>query len=110
MNDRLADRIGAALGAFAALHEPQTPDAETVLGSISDGIVALDNDWRLIYANPAVGRLLGRDIGPMIGKPLHESLDIPPENPFRAAYMASKQSGEPLAFCGYSEIFAAWLE
>jgi PAS domain S-box-containing protein len=119
MSDRRAEqREGAESGELppAALRSADSPRdqpgsrAEAVLAGISDGIAALDNDWRLIYANPAVARLLGRDMGPMIGKPIHESLDIQPDNPFRNAYEASKQSGESLAFSAYSEIFAAWLD
>jgi PAS domain S-box-containing protein len=119
MSDRRAEqREGADSGELppAALRSADSPRdqpgsrAEAVLAGISDGIAALDNDWRLIYANPAVARLLGRDMGPMIGKPIHESLDIQPDNPFRNAYEASKQSGESLAFSAYSEIFAAWLD
>ena len=86
------------------------PVADTILASISDGIVALDNEWRLVYANPAATRIWGRDLTPLMGKSIHDSLDIAPDNPFRLAYMASKQNGEPIAFTGYSEVFAAWVD
>jgi PAS domain S-box-containing protein len=116
MTDRLAERLStpaqrsddASVVAFPAATQP--PGSEAILASISDGIIALDNDWRLVYANPAAHRIWGRDLAPMIGKSLHESLDIAPDNPFRAAYMASKQNGEPIAFTGYSEVFGAWID
>jgi len=120
MNDHLA--AGRSAGAdAAALRDdasvvplragvPVDPAAAAILASISDGIFALDNDWRLIYANSAAHRIWGRDLDPLIGKPLHESLDIAPENPFRIAYMASKQNRDPISFSGYSEIFAAWVD
>jgi PAS domain S-box-containing protein len=110
MDDRLADRIGVLRGAFLASHGIQPPDAETVLGGISDGIVALDNDWRLVYANAAATRIWGRDLTMFMGKSIHDSLGIPEDNKFRLAYMASKHNGEPIAFSGYSEIFAAWVD
>ena len=53
MDDRLADRLTELRGQFSALSDPQAPDADTILGGISDGIVALDNEWRLVYANAA---------------------------------------------------------
>src|SRR5207342_1335342 len=62
------------------------------------------------YANPAANRIWPRDLSPLFGKPLHDSLDIAPDNPFRLAYLASKQNGEPIAFTGYSEVFAAWVD
>jgi PAS domain S-box-containing protein len=116
MTDRLAERLStpaqrnddASVVAFTTGAQPLGPDA--ILAGISDGIVAVDNDWRLVYANPAAERIWGRDLAPLIGKSLHESLDIAPDNPFRAAYMASKQSGEPIAFTGYSEVFGAWID
>jgi PAS domain S-box-containing protein len=85
-------------------------DTDIILATISDGIVALDNDWRLVYFNPAAERMCGRDLGAMIGKPIHDWLDISPDNPFRIAYTASKQKGEPVALAGYSEVFAAWVD
>src|SRR3954447_826070 len=110
MDDRLADRLTELRGAFPALSDPQAPDADTVLGGISDGIVALDNEWRLVYANPGATRIWGRDLTMFMGKSLHDALGIAQDNRFRLAYMASKQNGEPIAFSGYSEIFAAWVD
>src|ERR1051325_5386643 len=110
MDDRLADRIGALRSPFAASSDAQAPDADTILGGISDGIVALDNEWRLVYANAAATRIWGRDLTMFMGKSLHDALAIPEDNKFRLAYMASKHNGEPIAFSGYSEIFAAWVD
>ncbi|TMJ01877.1 MAG: PAS domain S-box protein [Alphaproteobacteria bacterium] len=117
MSDRLTEM--AAGSAPARLRDdvviafPTAPlhvSADAILASISDGIVALDNDWRLVYANPAAQGIWGRDLRPLIGKSLHDVLDIAPDNPFRLAYMISKNNGEPIAFTGYSEIFAAWVD
>jgi len=121
MNDRLTERssddpsaqfrglTAAFRGVVEAAGHPH-PDATAILASISDGIVALDNEWRLVYANAAAQRIWGRDLTPLIGKSLHDVLDIRPDNPFRLAYMISKNNGEPIAFTGYSEIFAAWVD
>ena len=57
-----------------------------------------------------VKRMWRRDIGALIGKPIDEVLDITPDNPFRAVYMASKLNGEPVAFTGFSEVFGAWVD
>src|SRR3954454_2864018 len=118
MNDRLAEiaagkppaRLRDHVGGIAFPDAQADVSADAILASISDGIVALDNEWRLVYANPAAQRIWGRDLGPLIGKSLHDSLDIAPDNPFRLAYMISKNNGEPIAFTGYSEVFAAWVD
>jgi len=109
MDDRLRDRMGSLRDAFMGAQDAPV-DADTILAGISDGVVALDNDWRLIYANPAATRIWGRDLNMFMGKSIHDSIGIAPDNRFRLAYMASKQNGEPIAFSGYSEIFAAWVD
>ena len=84
--------------------------ADAVLAGISDGIIALDNDWRIVYLNPAAERLWNREARTIAGKTVHEALDISADNPFRLIYTASKSNNEPIAFSGYSELFAAWIE
>src|ERR1041385_6879418 len=110
MDDWLSSGLGVRRDALLAAQGAVSPDAETILGGISDGIIALDNEWRLVYANAAATRIWGRDLNMFMGKSIHDSLGIPEDNKFRLAYMASKHNGEPIAFSGYSEIFAAWVE
>ena len=86
------------------------PGPDAVLESISDGIIAVDNDWRIVYLNPAAERLWGREARAVIGKTIHETLDISADNPFRLVYTASKANNEGVAFSGYSELFAAWVD
>jgi PAS domain S-box-containing protein len=89
---------------------PVEAGAEAVLAGISDGIIALDNEWRLVHVNPAAQRMWGRELSALIGKSIDEALDINPDNPFRAIYVASKLNNEPVAFTGYSEVFASWVD
>ena len=117
MSDRLADIAAGSAPArirdevvIAFPTAPAHISADTILASISDGVVSLDNEWRLVYANPAAQSIWGRNLKPVIGKVLHEVLDIGPDNPFRLAYMISKNNGEPIAFTGYSEVFTAWVD
>jgi PAS domain S-box-containing protein len=119
MSDKRAEQRGgadsgelpaAALHGADSLRDPAGNRAEAVLAGISDGITALDNDWRLVYANPAVVRLLGRDVTKLIGRTLDQLLDLAADDPFRGAYRASKQSGEQLTFTKYSEIFSSWID
>jgi PAS domain S-box-containing protein len=122
MNDQSAERTaGEALARSGRDPSSGTPgagapdtqmatSAEAVLAGISDGLIAVDNAWRIVYFNPAAQRIWGRDIGPMIGKTIHDMLEVAPDNPFRAVYTASKLNNEPVAFSGYSEIFGAWVD
>jgi len=112
MNDQRSARsvggntLAQARDGFAA----SVPGADSVLASISDGIIAVDNDWRIVYLNPAGERLWGRTARTIVGKTIHEALDIGADNPFRLVYATSKSHNEPVSFSGYSEIFGAWVE
>jgi PAS domain S-box-containing protein len=110
MNDQRVERSPSEDALARSRDEPfARASGDAILASISDGIIALDNAWRLLYVNEAVKRIWRRDIDALIGKPIDEVLDISPDNPFRAVYTASKLSGEPVAFTGFSEVFGAWV-
>ena len=87
MNDQRAER-SADGGPFVQsrdepLAAPATSDA--VLASISDGIIALDNDVAArLCQSGRVSAYRGARRRALIGKPIEEVLDIDPDNPFRA--------------------------
>jgi PAS domain S-box-containing protein len=81
---------------------------EDILASISDGLVAVDNEWRFTYINAAAERMWNRKAADVIGKPFF--FDAARNNPFELNYLASKKSGDPVAFSAYSDRFHAWLE
>lgn len=122
MNDHLAGRSANADSAASrddspavsfsgnSVRAPTGLAADAILASISDAIIVLDNDWRLVYSNPAAERVWGRDFSKLIGKTLHESLQLAADNPFMTAYAKSKQSGEPVAYVGYSDVYGAWVD
>jgi len=83
---------------------------EMLLASISDGLVAFDNDWRITYVNAAAERLWNRKAEELIGHTIFEALNVDASNPFYAAYLDSKASGEPAFFVAYSTNFSAWHE
>ncbi len=119
MNDQRAERIGPP-GPDAPSHDSATGgtggaaarpiSAEAVLAGISGGVIALDNEWRIVHANPAALRMWAHDVSTLIGKSIEEALDINPDNPFRAIYLASKNNNEPVSFSGYSEILSSWVD
>ena len=114
MNQRPAKRArddSAAPDAFdAAFGGASAAVAEDILAGISDGVVAVDNDWRLTFVNRAAERLWKRDARSVIGKPIYEALEVSPDNPFRVAYERSKRNNESVAVSGYSDLFGTWLD
>jgi len=87
-----------------------TDVSETILASISDGLVAFDNDWRFVYLNAGAERLWNRKAESLIGETIFDALRVDETNPFHTAYLASKKNGEPAVFVAYSENFKAWHE
>ena len=112
MNDQRGVRSVGDTPLAQSRDESITPvlGAEGVLASISDGIIAVDNDWRIVYLNPAGERLWGRSAQSILGKTIREALDISADNPFHLVYATSKANNEPVSFSGYSEVFGAWVE
>ena len=118
MNDHpigpIADRTsGHPRGeAFAAAASPLVNlgfPVDDILASISDGLIAVDNEWRFTYINAAAERMWNRKAAETLGKPFFFDA-APGNNPFQLNYLASKESGDPVAFSAYSDRFRAWLE
>ncbi|MCW5771711.1 MAG: PAS domain S-box protein [Rhodospirillaceae bacterium] len=103
-------RAQAALAESEKQLRSALDDNRSILSSISDGFVALDNEWRFTFVNQAAENIWKRDAAELTGRLLFDSLDLDPTNPFLACYLESKRTGEPVAFTAYSEIFACWLE
>jgi PAS domain S-box-containing protein len=114
MNQRPAKRAreeNSAEGAVDRAHGGRSPSvAEEILTGISDGVVAVDNDWRVTFVNRAAERLWKRDARTVLGKPIHEALEVSPDNPFRVVYERSKLNNEPVSLSAYSDLFGTWVD
>lgn len=47
---------------------------ESILNSAGEGIIGLDANGHLMFVNPAAARMLGWEVGELIGKPLHNTV------------------------------------
>ncbi len=83
---------------------------ESILASISDGFVALDNAWKFTFVNPAAERIWNIKAADLLGKTLLDSLNVDHSNPFQGIYLESKRDGVPVAFTAFSDIFKKWIE
>ncbi|EXI90495.1 MAG: Signal transduction histidine-protein kinase BarA [Candidatus Accumulibacter regalis] len=63
-----AEQLEKQAAELAAMEE----HSRLILGSVSDGILGLDGDGRLVFANPAVLRLLGYSAAQLFRQPFHE--------------------------------------
>jgi two-component system, NtrC family, sensor histidine kinase PilS len=74
LGDRLR-RAGQALGAVASeLHQLRL-DTGDILANLSTGVITVDGDGRLAYANPAAETLLGTRLQPLLGQPILDEVD-----------------------------------
>ena len=110
MSDQPADRGEGRKTANRRRRNEPGRRLDDVLATISDGIVAADNAWRITYSNRAAEHMWRRKAGELIGERILDVLSIDSANPFQLCCLASKESGDPVAFAAYSEVLALWLE
>lgn len=81
---------------------------ETILGSISDGFLAFDREWRFTYANAEAERLLHRSASDLLGRNAWEL--FPEADAFREQYNKALATGRAAHFEQFYRPFNAWLE
>ena len=73
-------------------------ELETVLNSISDGLVVLDRGWRFTYVSDMACRILGVSRDQMLDRTLWEVFPDAKGTDFAAHFRAALDSGEPRQF------------
>jgi two-component system sensor histidine kinase PilS (NtrC family) len=68
-------RAGVALGAVESELQQLRTDTGDILATMSTGILTVNPDGRLAYANPAAEALLGLDVDQWLGRPVMEELN-----------------------------------
>ena len=74
LGDRLR-QTGAVLGEVETELQRLRLDTDDVLAGIATGILTVDGEGRLAYANPAAEELLSADLDPWIGRAVLDHLD-----------------------------------
>lgn len=69
--------------------EAERNKLKVILAGIRDGVIALDNDTRIIFANPAAEQILKLPINKILGRPVDEILK----------FVDNNQKISPLEFC-----------
>jgi PAS domain S-box-containing protein len=111
-NERLRRRVAelAAMPAAAAVLRAQG-ELETVLNSISDGLVVMDRGWRFTYVSATAGRLVGLQREQMLDRTLWELFPDAKGTDFEANFRHALESGEPQQFQAcYPRPTERWME
>ncbi|HYH28673.1 MAG TPA: ATP-binding protein, partial [Actinomycetota bacterium] len=75
--NQMTDSVTEATGQLRASAEEEArlrDRLETVLNSMGDGLIAVDNDGAVVTYNPAAAQILGRPIDEVVGHPLSDVL------------------------------------
>ena len=74
VGDRLR-RAGIALGMVESELIQLRLDTSDILANLATGVITVDGEGRMVYANQAAGRLLGFPVSEWLGRPVLEQLD-----------------------------------
>nr|MDZ8039380.1 PAS domain S-box protein [Nostoc sp. CreGUA01] len=80
-----------------------------ILGSITDGFLAFDNEWRFTYLNHEGSRTLGRSCEDLLGKNLWQEFPELADSSFGELYQRAIALGLPLELEDYYPPFNAWF-
>ncbi|HYC02216.1 MAG TPA: PAS domain-containing protein [Azospirillaceae bacterium] len=85
-------------------------DAETILSSISDGVLVFDRDWRFVYLNAAAERLLGSGRDELLGRVQWEVYPATLGTPVEGHYRQVMETRRPAAFENHYAPWDRWFE
>jgi len=83
---------------------------EAMLESMTDGFVALDKDWRYLYANRHAANIIGRDPASLIGKNIWEEFPEGVGQPFYHTYQRVMAQQKPEQIEDYYPPWNRWFE
>ncbi len=85
-------------------------ERQQILARITDGFVALDLQWRFVYANQRAGELLGRDPRKLIGKSIWAEFPPLPGERFQALCQQAMADQQPVQVEAYYPDLGLWIE
>lgn len=84
-------------------------DLGAVLDRVGDGILVLDHDWWVLYANASAGRLLGRDSNDLTGKHVWTEFPTAVGSTFEVRYREAIATQQTVEFAEYFALLDAWF-
>lgn len=81
-----------------------------LLESISDGFMALDNNWNMVYTNSQSQRFFGHSAEYLQGKNIWELFPNAVNGPFHKAYKEAMETQQHVKFIDFSHYANLWLQ
>jgi len=106
---------GSTINVDAARRLREEADAiaaerEIVLESMSEGVYALDHEWRVVYVNRSALRILNIDHLQLLGRVLWEAFPHLEGGELHQFLVDAKESGESARFTYHATLADKWLE
>ena len=104
----LEGRAGVAVDAAdgAALARRLLP----MLARVTDGIIALDHEWRVVYVNGRAGELLALDPDMLVGRVVWDVVPLPADDAVRPTFELAMTTQRPVTFDHFYEPTRHWCE
>jgi PAS domain S-box-containing protein len=90
--------------------EAARANLERVLERVSDGVVALDRQWRYTYVNRCGGELLGREAASLVGKHIWSEFPEGRGQELQRAYEKAMDEQKTVQVRGYYPPWHRWFE
>ncbi|QIB75877.1 PAS domain S-box protein [Halogeometricum borinquense] len=100
----------AALIAAVIERETLRTTLEEMFSRMDQGLIGLDNDWRVTYMNPEAERLLDTSASEVVGTNYWNLFDSDAVKPFRERYEKAVKTGEKVSFESYFPPHDRWYE
>ncbi len=84
--------------------------SRSILESITDAFFAVDRDWKFTYLNPQAERLLGRELGDLLGKVMWQEYPGIVGSEFETAYRQAVEDKVATSVVSYYPDHERWYE
>jgi PAS domain S-box-containing protein len=91
-------------------HALSAADLVEILDHLTDGILVVDRDWRIRYANEPAGTMVGRRYPDLLGKDLWGEFPEAVGHPFQVASEEALQTGRPQRLIEHYGPLGRWFE
>nr|WP_255633212.1 PAS domain-containing sensor histidine kinase [Demequina sp. TTPB684] len=85
-------------------------ERKVILDSMTDGVCALDEDWRVRYVNRSAERILGRSYDELVGSLVWDVFPTSLEDPVHRAFTLAMEEGTAQQLSFHSSSLGKWLE
>lgn len=104
-----ANDVDSIVKSEQALQE-KTNQIEKILGSVGDGFITIDKEWKFTYVNPAAERMLRRKKSEMLGNNVWECFPEAEGTKLQECLKQADETRRSVHFEDYFQTLELWIE